>query len=79
MMLLIDLRRHVDVALQRHDFATVETQVDVVATIAVTWADCDRRLTVILQDRLRVVTDAFSRASARESDGDIGVSIKRYD
>ena len=50
-----------------------------VATIAVTWADCDGRLTVIFQDFVRVIVDAFSRAGARESDGDIGVSIKRYD
>ena len=79
MMFLINLSRHVDVAFQRHDFSAVETQVDVVAAIAVTWTDCDRRLTIILQDCLRVVTDAFSRASARERDGDIGCSIKRYD
>lgn len=78
-MFLINFSCHVDVAFQWHDRPTVETQVDVVATIAVTWTDCDRRLTVILQDFVRVVVDAFSRASAGESDSDIGISIKRYD
>ena len=78
-MLFINLSSHVDVAFQWHDRPTEETQVDVVATIAVTWTDCDRRLTVILQDRLRIVTDAFPRASACESDCDIGISIKWYD
>ena len=78
-MLLINFSRHVHVAFQWHDFAFPETQVDVIATIAVTWTDSDGRLTVIFQDFVRVIVDALSRASARESDGDIGVSIKWHD
>ena len=78
-MLFIDLCRHVHVALQWHDFAFPESQVDVVATIAITRADSDRRLTVILQNSIRIVIDAFSRAGARESDGDIGASIEWHD
>ena len=78
-MLLINFSRHVYVALQWHDFAFPKTQVDVIATIAVTWTDCDGRLTVIFQDFVRVIVDAFSRASAGESDCDIGASIKWHD
>ena len=78
-MLIVNLSSHVDVTFQWHDFAFPETQVDVIATIAVTWTDCDGRLTVVLQDFVRIVVDALSRAGACESDGDIGVSIKWHD